>query len=246
VLTRKESFLRQRAIEHVKKPSEGRFPRGYHLVFGRILQPIYRKTAAIARDHSCKTAVDLGCGTGKQCRHFFEAGCRTTGVDVSTAMLSFARKTSPPDIVYLQADIADTGLADRSCDCVNISLVLHATSPRLSERMLAEAQRIGNSDGIITITDYGAPKKACGALVQLPTSIVEACAVGDHGKNYREYMRQGNIDRIVKAMTREPCASFWFYGGVLRTLVFGQREPEHRTLSRKQSPCPRWLSPHPR
>ncbi|MCS7270972.1 MAG: methyltransferase domain-containing protein, partial [Gemmataceae bacterium] len=55
--------------------------------------------------------LDLGCGTGRLCRHFALRGYECVGVDLSAAMLEVARRLSPASaaerIHWLQANIAE-------------------------------------------------------------------------------------------------------------------------------------------
>jgi SAM-dependent methyltransferase len=59
-----------------------------------------------------KSMLDLCCGAGHLALHFLEAGYRVTGIDLSQAMLQYARKNTEDynqddQVVLIQADAAD-------------------------------------------------------------------------------------------------------------------------------------------
>jgi SAM-dependent methyltransferase len=49
--------------------------------------------------------LDIACGQGRMSRYLARLGADVTGVDISAAMLSKARATSPDDIAYVRADV---------------------------------------------------------------------------------------------------------------------------------------------
>ena len=64
-----------------------------------------------------RAVLDLGCGTGHLARYFLERGCRVTGLDLSAAMLEYARENTEPYIDsgqarFEQVDIARFAMAD--------------------------------------------------------------------------------------------------------------------------------------
>jgi 2-polyprenyl-3-methyl-5-hydroxy-6-metoxy-1,4-benzoquinol methylase len=55
---------------------------------------------------TARPLTTCGCGQGRLSRHLAKLGAEVTGVDVSAEMLGRARASGPPDIAYIQADVA--------------------------------------------------------------------------------------------------------------------------------------------
>jgi len=47
-----------------------------------------------------KHILDIGCGTGRDCREFSKLGMITSGIDISDEMLKIAKKESPKTFLY--------------------------------------------------------------------------------------------------------------------------------------------------
>jgi ubiquinone/menaquinone biosynthesis C-methylase UbiE len=74
---------------------------------------------------SCKTLLDIGCGTGNYSIQLAEArGLQVTGVDVSEKMLSRAREKHPEG-TWLLKPIEEAGFSDGSFDLILMSYVIH-------------------------------------------------------------------------------------------------------------------------
>jgi SAM-dependent methyltransferase len=57
-------------------------------------------------DVTGQRVLDIACGQGRLSRYLAGLGADVVGVDISAAMLSKARATSPEDITYVRADVA--------------------------------------------------------------------------------------------------------------------------------------------
>jgi SAM-dependent methyltransferase len=91
------------------------------------VQMLYEQSAMGQREHSL---LDVCCGTGQLALYFLDQGYRVTGLDLSEAMLEYARNNSSPYIVagqaeFFQADAANFqvetkfGLAVSTFDALN-------------------------------------------------------------------------------------------------------------------------------
>ena len=56
--------------------------------------------------------LDLACGQGRIARHLAAAGNDVVGVDLSAALLAFARRHPDPRVTYVEADVCTTGWWD--------------------------------------------------------------------------------------------------------------------------------------
>lgn len=103
----------------------------------------------------CRTAVDLGCGTGDVLAVML-AGCAAAiGVDGSARMLDLCRTRLAGDLERLSLRIGELShlpLADREADFASINLVLHhLSSPR---EAFLEVRRILAPRGTLFIADF--------------------------------------------------------------------------------------------
>ncbi len=71
---------------------EGRFASYYDFFFSEVLKPIRLKNLEIISKHRCKNIIDLGCGTGSQCRILSQHGFEVVGVDNSKNMIQVAMR----------------------------------------------------------------------------------------------------------------------------------------------------------
>ena len=85
--------------------AEGKFAGAYDLLFSHYLKSVRKKIMNIVKKYGCKNIIDLGCGTGEQCRMLFNEGMKVVGVDASLHMINYARKVSSAGTKYLVSDI---------------------------------------------------------------------------------------------------------------------------------------------
>jgi SAM-dependent methyltransferase len=99
--------------------------------------------------------VDLGCGTGLATRAWAERAEEVVGVEPNPRMLDRARtSTDRPNVRYVEAYGADTGLPDGEADLVTSFQSFHWMEP---QPVLAEAVRILRVGGVFAACDYDVP-----------------------------------------------------------------------------------------
>lgn len=98
------------------------FARIYNLRWARFaqtaapqLRAFYESTPLGQHNHNL---LDVCCGTGQLALHFLDAGYTITGLDLSDAMLEYARANTAPYLVtgqsrFVRADASDFSLDDR-------------------------------------------------------------------------------------------------------------------------------------
>ncbi len=100
--------------------------------------------------------VDLGTGTGRMLELFAERYRRGLGIDLSPAMLAYARaKLDAAELRHAQVrqgDIYDLPLADQSADAAVMHQVLHFLSD--PQRAVREAARVLAPGGRLLIVDF--------------------------------------------------------------------------------------------
>jgi len=199
--------------------AEGEFARFYDFFFDRILRPIRRKNIEIAKAYKKNRIIDLGCGTGSQCLMLLKQVLSVTGLDNSEKMLAVARKKIQRDDIFFLGDITSNKFSDNQFDCVFITLVLHPNDQPTIQKIIQEAKRIIDDDGIIVITDYDKKLHLKGRAVGLFIQTIESCANQSHRTNYFSFMDQGGLEAILKKEQYQIKESYIFYHGGLKTCV---------------------------
>jgi SAM-dependent methyltransferase len=111
--------------------------------------------ALAARVERPRLVVDLGCGTGLATRAWAGRADEVVGVEPNPRMIERARTaTEQPNVHYVEAYAADTGLSPGSADLVTSFQSFHWMEP---ETVLAEASRILRSGGVFAACDYDVP-----------------------------------------------------------------------------------------
>ncbi len=108
---------------------------------------------------SCKTAVDLGCGTGGVLEELRHKAKEVIGVDGSSRMLELARRrfqegdgSSLPSVSLRIGELDHLPLRDGEADFACINLVLHHLSdPKI---VLEEIKRILQKNGTLLVTEF--------------------------------------------------------------------------------------------
>jgi len=99
--------------------------------------------------------VDLGCGTGLATRAWTEQAEEVVGVEPNPRMIERARiATGQPNVRYVEAFAAETGLPPGQADLVTSWQAFHWMEPR---PVLAEAARLLRDGGVFAACDYEVP-----------------------------------------------------------------------------------------
>lgn len=102
-----------------------------------------------------RRVVDLGSGTGLSARAWASRANEVVGVEPNAAMLAVAgAQTRDPNVRFVEAFAADTGLESGTADLVTCSQSLHWMDRPAT---LAEAERLLRSGGVFAAYDYDMP-----------------------------------------------------------------------------------------
>jgi SAM-dependent methyltransferase len=111
--------------------------------------------ATVAGSAKPRLVVDLGSGTGLSTRAWAKHADEVVGVEANPHMVAQARAaTSEPNVRYVEAFAADTGLAPASVDVATCFQAFHWMEPRPT---LAEVSRILRPSGVFAAVDYDVP-----------------------------------------------------------------------------------------
>ena len=122
---------------------------------------------------SCKTVIDIGCGTGALCAVLQENGFTVTGVDPAGEMLKIAsRKPENQGVSFLQSSALERlPFADRHFDIAIASFVAHGLHTAERELLYAEMNRLARH--LVVVHDYNGHRA-------LLTDIIEWLERGDY------------------------------------------------------------------
>jgi SAM-dependent methyltransferase len=99
--------------------------------------------------------VDLGCGTGLATRAWAAIAERVVGVEPNPRMIAQAREgCDEPNVRYVEAYAADTGLPGGAADLVTCFQAFHWMEPQPA---LIEAARLLRRGGVFAACDYDVP-----------------------------------------------------------------------------------------
>jgi SAM-dependent methyltransferase len=99
--------------------------------------------------------VDFGAGTGLSTRPWAGYADQAVGIEPNARMVERARlATQAPNVRYLEAFAAETGLGGRSADLATCAQAFHWMEPA---PVLAEAARILRPGGVFAAYDYDMP-----------------------------------------------------------------------------------------
>lgn len=111
--------------------------------------------------------LDVGCGSGRDARHFAATGHKVIALDPCLEMLQEARRGTPPDlgrrIRYMLGSAINLPLADCCCSAVwACASLLHLPRPQMP-LALAECHRVLMPGGVVWISvKAGKGEQVCG------------------------------------------------------------------------------------
>jgi SAM-dependent methyltransferase len=111
--------------------------------------------ALVAQVERPRLVVDVGCGTGLSTRAWVDRAEQVVGVEPNPRMVERARRaTTAPNVRYVEAYAAETGLPAGGADLVTVSQAFHWMEPGA---VLEEAARILRPGGVFAAYDYDVP-----------------------------------------------------------------------------------------
>jgi len=127
----------------------------YELLESRDWEGEVNLIKSVLEEHSCKSVIDLGCGTGRHVRELAKLGFEVTGIDISNQNIKFARKKASEagiDARFVRGNYFDYQPAKGydAATCLNWSIPVKDDQIR---RLLDKTFSILRSSGIL-ILDY--------------------------------------------------------------------------------------------
>lgn len=146
-----------------------------------------------------RCVLEIGCGTGTNLRHYQDAGCAVTGLDLSPAMLAVARGKLRPRTPLHRGDAARLPYADGRFDLVIAMLTLHEMPRAIRSAVMDEIRRVLKPRGRLLLTDFhpGPLRFPKGYGVKPFIMLIERMAGRDHFRNYRDFIAGGGLPPLI-------------------------------------------------
>lgn len=202
-----------------KISDEGQFAGLYDFAFNPVLKRVYHTISHFAEKYRCHSIIDLGSGTGAQCRVLVANGFSVTGIDTSAQMIAIARKKTDDSVKFIHGDIRKTTINDEVFDAANISLVLHPNGKETIHEILQKSKTLVKPDGVVFITDYGVGTYFSGRLANSMIWIIESFSRSDHRNHYFEFMKHNGIDMLESLSEVKILEKQYYFNGALQTIV---------------------------
>ena len=202
-----------------KISDEGQFAGLYDIAFNPILKRVHYTVSHFAEKYGCHSIIDLGSGTGAQCRVLAADGFLVTGIDASIQMIAVAKKKTEDSVTFIHDDIRKTTINEKTFDAANISLVLHPNAKKTIFEILQKSKTLVKPNGVVFITDYGIGTKFSGRLSNGLIRIVESFTRPDHRNHYFEFMGNKGIDMLNSFFDVKILEKQHYFNGALQTYV---------------------------
>jgi ubiquinone/menaquinone biosynthesis C-methylase UbiE len=169
----------------------------YDLVLNPFLDSIRKDICSFLLSQQVSRAVDLGCGTGRQCQFLHKHGIKAFGVDRSPAMLEKARERSGKDIEYHQEDLTAMSFRNDTFDAAIVSLTLHEHEQDVQNKIIREAVRITRSHGYVAFLDHGRIDSLPARIMHYFSFVPERLAGKKHFQNYLLFMKNQGLQGLL-------------------------------------------------
>ena len=104
--------------------------------------------------------LDLGCGNGRDIRHFQEKGLKVTGLDISSCQLLVVRERSEQLPNIIQGDVASLPLTDNLFDgAICVATLHHLPEPAQRIAALKEIYRVLKPGGLLLLGVWASEQK---------------------------------------------------------------------------------------
>ena len=176
----------------------------YDPVTAWALDPLRRELAALAVACGADRALDVCCGTGRQCLFLARSGIPATGLDISPAMLAQAARQAGPHTLVL-GDAMCLPFADGAFQFSSIAMALHEKHPSARPGIVAEMLRVTAPGGLVVVVDYLVPRAPGQTFLGLGIRAVERLAGREHHTHYSEFMAGGGLEGLLRNLGIIPC-----------------------------------------
>ena len=172
--------------------------------YGTLVDPLLRDVRKFTPEFSGMNAgdkvLDVCCGTGAQVLVYGQHGIIATGIDISPSMLKTAARNGMSlglaNISFQLAEAANLPFPDGYFDYVSVSFGLHDKEKPIRDKVVSEMKRVVKQEGALIFIDFQVPlpKNVWATFAK----IVEFLVGGSHYQGFKDYLRNGGLDEILK------------------------------------------------
>lgn len=191
----------------------------YDLILNPFLNHIRKAVVKWIITNQPKKILDVGCGTGKQIS-LLPNNIDIVGVDISLPMLKIANKQVPNKCI--EADAVNLPFEDNEFDLIISQFALHEKNTKIIDAELNEINRVLKTNGKLLIVDFDYPKKRTILSRILGSGIhyIEKNAGEEHYENYKTWMKNGGLKKIISNIGWKIIENKPFYKGNVNLIVW--------------------------
>ncbi|OGN89285.1 MAG: hypothetical protein A2158_01725 [Chloroflexi bacterium RBG_13_46_14] len=180
----------------------------YETLVDPLLRDIRKCTPEFSGMKAGDKVLDVCCGTGAQVLEYGRRGIIATGIDISPNMLNIATKNSMKqkavNVSFQLADATNLPFIDCYFDYASISLGLHDKEKPIRYQIISEMKRVVKLNGALVFIDFQFPLPR--SVLALFARAIEFFAGGSHYHSFKDYLRNGGLEDILKNHgLREEC-----------------------------------------
>lgn len=169
----------------------------YDYLLEPFLKGIKKSVAEYIFLYDLFPAIDICCGTGRQCSLASDNQKQAIGLDLDLKMMIYA-SSKYPHIPFICSDASSMPLKKDRFKGVIISYSLHDKPKEIRLQLMEEAKRILAPGGKLILVDFVRPWDFKSRIGRLLTLFVERFAGQDHFRNGLQFLRQGGLNEWVK------------------------------------------------
>ena len=177
------------------------------LLYDLFIEPLLKRTkewvAQFIVQHDLFPALDICCGTGKQCQLVANSRQDIIGLDLDFKMIKHA-SSKYPQITFICADAAHIPLQKERLKAVIISYALHEKPRDVRTKILEEVKSLLSPEGKIIFLDFEKPWNRLSRLGSLLTWSIERIAGREHFRNSRQFLQDGGLQTFIKVNRLRP------------------------------------------
>jgi len=172
----------------------------YETLIDPLLRDIRKFTPEFSGMNAGDRVLDVCCGTGAQVLEYGRRGIIAIGIDTSPSMLNIAARNRMrqelANVSFQLAEATNLPFPDGYFDYVSVSFGLHDKEKLIRDKAISEMKRVVKQQGALIFIDFQVPlPKNVWAMF---ARIIEFLAGGSHYQGFKDYLRNGGLNQLLK------------------------------------------------